>query len=308
MRLGTYKARVSYGELRVGSPPLPADIARFEAVSNQMNIAGANRTTSPDRFHALNPWLLEGIRGAFDRDAHLIVHEWAASDCCAAARWAIQVFEVFPNADFVASDIVLFLVECRNAEGESFIFDARGSPLQYVKPPVVVRLQPPERIVFPVNWLVARYARRKLQSVQPFARLPREWLDGDDPDCADYRDSEFEYSKISLVHPDAAELAKIDRRFSIRAHSVFTPLAEPVDIIRALNIFNPVYFDRQKLSSGIGAAWHSLHPQGVLITGRTTESGEHRVCVLRKTSGGFELIGRLGTVSEIEPLALQFRR
>lgn len=283
-----YKVRVSYGVLRAAGEPSPAEIARFEAVANRINIAGANRTTSGDRFREIDPWLLDILAKRFDRNSELVVHEWAASDCHAAARWAVSLFERFPNANVVASDLVLSLVEYRTPKGESFIFDSEGTPLQYIRPPYAVRLTPPERIFFPVNWLLGKYARLKITAKNHVAELP--------------------HTEISLVHPKALALAKADRRFTIRRHSVFEPLSEPVDVIRALNIFNPVYFDEPKLITGINAAWSSLRDSGVFITGRTTDAGEHRICVLRKTDNDFELLDRYGEAPEIEALALKASR
>ncbi len=73
------------------------------------------------------------------------MEDWAASDCLTSAEWAAELFPLFPHLDFVASDLLLFLWEAKKQRGEErFILEPDGTPLQYVRPPFVVRLSQPE--------------------------------------------------------------------------------------------------------------------------------------------------------------------
>src|ERR1700682_4107581 len=92
----------------------------------------------PDRF------VIELLGRRYDRQSTLEVHDWAASDCLTSAEWAESLFERFPNAHLHASDLTLFLLEVELPDGAAFILERDGEPLQYLRPPFVIRLNPPE--------------------------------------------------------------------------------------------------------------------------------------------------------------------
>jgi len=299
------KDHVSLQLLRTSVPATPREVALFEAIMQQMRLAsGVYRTTFRGRLRDLDRFVIELLGRRYTRQTALEVHDWAASDCLTSAEWAESLFERFPNAHLQASDLTLFLLEVELPDGGAFILERDGEPLQYLRPPFVIRLNPPEPKKFVVNRLLSHQARAKLKWMQTRLSVPADWLDSS---AVALTLPPFHLRKISVVHPDAEALRSRDARFSIERHSVFAALPQPVDIIRSMNIFNKTYFPTERLAEGALAVWRSLKPGGWWITGRTWQEDPpaHHVSVLEKSSGGFQLVQRYGDGSEIESLALE---
>jgi hypothetical protein len=299
------KDHVSLQLLRTSVPATPREVALFEAIMQQMRLAsGVYRTTFRGRLRDLDRFVLELLGRRYARQTTFEVHDWAASDCLTSSEWAESLFEQFPNAYLHASDLTLFLLEVDFPNGAAFILERDGEPLQYLRPPFVIRLNPPEPKSLVVNRLLSHQARAKLASMQARLSIPADWLDSS---SEAFTVAPFQVRRISVVHPDAEALRSRDPRFSIERHSVFAPLPQPVDIIRSMNIFNKTYFSTERLTEGAQAVWRSLKPGGWWIVGRTwrEDPPAHHVSILEKKLGGFQLVERYGDGSEIESLALE---
>jgi hypothetical protein len=214
-------------------------------------------------------------------------------------EWAQSLFADFPNASFTASDLTLFLVELTSPDGTAIILDPEGHPLQAVRPPFVVKLQPPEPWWLPINRFVGKRALARFAARKP--EIPKSWLDSD---AEHLSIPPFEARKLPVIHPEARALAERDRRFSICRHSAFEPLDAPVDVIRTMNIFNRAYFPVERLVQGTRAVASSLRTGGCWIVGRTVDPTRNTVSVLEKTDSGFRVLERINGGSEIEDLAL----
>ena len=298
------KGHVSFQLLRTSVPATPTEVALFEATMQQMRLAsGVYRTTFRGRLRDLDRFVIDLLDRRYDRQAALDVHDWAASDCLTSAEWAEPLFDHFPNARLQASDLTLFLLEVGLPDGAAFILERDGEPLQYLRWPFVIRLNPPEPKSLLVNHLLFRRARAKLAWIQTRLSVPADWLDSS---AVTLTVPPFHLRKISVIHPDAESLRSRDPRFSVERHSVFAALPQPVDVIRSMNIFNLTYFPTERLAEGAQAVWRSLKPGGLWIAGRTWQEDPpaHNVSVLEKTQGGFQLVEHFGDGSEIESLAL----
>ena len=293
--------RISMQFLRTGADPSPLELSVFEDIVRVLPLGNRTyRTTWRGRFAALDPIVNGWLRRRHRRDAALQVCDWAASDCLTSMEWAASLFADFPNASLVASDLMLFLVELADADGTSVILDREGHPLQVVRPPFVVKLQPPESWwLLPVNRLVGMRALARFGARKP--EIPKWWLDCDDETLSI---PPFVARKLPLIHPQARSLAERDRRFSICRHSAFEPLEIPVDVIRTMNIFNRSYFSVERLMEGTRAVASSLRTGGCWIVGRTVDATQNTVSVLEKTDRGFRVLERINGGSEIEDLAL----
>ncbi|MBV9297027.1 MAG: hypothetical protein JO145_15755 [Acidobacteriaceae bacterium] len=273
--------------------------------------SGVYRSTFPRRFRDLDPVVNGVLAQTFPSSLQLLrVEDWAASTCLTSCEWAKTLFLVFPNSKFVASDILLFLVEIENLEsGERFIFEPDGHPLQYVNPPFVIRMQPPEhRAVLLNRFLYLRAVRRWLR-LADLRTVPASW---EDPLSRDpvHRNG-YRMRKLPLIHPEALHLAQNDARFLIRRQSVFDTLDDPCHAIRSMNIFNRAYFSEEQLALGARAVISSLLPGGIWIAGRTIreDPAAHEVTIFRKTDSGIlDIVERVGPGSEIEPVALAVSR
>lgn len=280
---------VSYQLLKEDSIEVFENIVRHLRLSS-----GIFRSTYPQRFADLDPVVNEILRGAF-RKGRLDVHDWAASDCRVSAEWARFLWSEFPDAQVVASDILLGLTEVsRVGTSQSYILEPDGTPLQYVRPPFVVPLQKPIPAYYFVNRRLAAQARASLPDAQKAAQEGghKNWT----------------VQNLSLIHPLARRLAAEDPRFKVRRHSIFERLPTPAHVIRTMNIFNRGYFDEDKLRAGAACVTESLVEGGIWILGRTTEEtrpARNSVSVFQKTGQALTFLQRLNGGSEIEELALR---
>ena len=300
--------RISYRLLLTSIPPSASEIARFEDLMRQIRLpSGIFRTTAPDRFRELDLFLNGVLERSFAPSTSLDVHDWAASDCSTSAAWFQTLRGSFPQARLTASDLSLYLVEARLPGGDSYIFDAAGEALQYVRPPFVIRMSIPEPRFLLGNRLLqaralARLARLREQGLGSVATL--EFGESDE-----LHQPPFVFRKLPMLHPSAEMLRRSSTAFRIERHSVFEPLAQPGDVIRTMNIFNLGYFDPDRLRQGVAGVWRSLRPGGMWIVGRTVQPDPpvHHASLMVRTEQGFALHERHVQKSEIEDLALEFR-
>jgi hypothetical protein len=200
----------------------------------------------------------------------------------------------------------LSLIEIENRlSKESFIAEEGGRPLQYVYPPFVIRMEPPEPWPLVVNRLLFYWARFRWRQTCRRWTLPTWQNDSPDQEmsCENYH-----VRKLPLIHPRAVALSQNDTRFTIRRHSVFNPIETPCHVIRTMNILNRAYFSEQELAAGARNVLNSLQTGGIWIVGRTIQDDPpvHNVSIFRKQySGVFELIQHIGEGSEIDSIALE---
>jgi hypothetical protein len=263
---------------------------------------GVKRTTFRGRFTELDNHVNDLLLARFASDSKLKVHDWAASDCIAAAAWAQRLFEKCPYAELTASDLTLYIVEISLPDGSFLLVEQTGDPLQYIRGPFVIRLNPAEPIGLLINRVLYEFAQRKMATVrkQIMGRIG-ELKTRDGLNIGSLR-----LQKISVIHPNAEYLRSQDRRFSIIRHSALEPLPEPVTAIRTMNLLSRAYFSPDHLSRAVNAAFLSLKPGGLWIVGRTRQEQPpiHDVSILEKGSNGFCLVERFGQGAEIESIAL----
>lgn len=301
--------RIALPLLRTPATANPSQVAVFERLVRHVCLSsGIYRTTFRGRFDALNESVNAALAREFKSTDALRVEDWAASDCLTSAEWAQSLFPLFPSLSLTTSDFMLFLAEVTLPSGEVFIVEPGGALLQYIRPPFVIRLSPPEPSSMVVNSMLAKSARRKWKQLQMHWNPPAAWMNADVSEP--WQQGSFSCRKISLVHPEARALQASDARFKVRQHSVFEASQNgargPAQVIRTMNILNLSYFPHERLKQGVRAVLASLAPGGVWLVGRTFEEKppRHNASLLKKENGGFRVIERWGEGSEIEDLAL----
>ncbi len=286
---------IAYSLLDAGDRPSADQVRAFEDISFSMRTSnGTFRTTFRDRFREVDGAALRWMLKLFAPEAEIRVEDRAVSHGLTSKEWAERVFQAFPNAWFEASDVLLELYEISRG-GVAYILEPSGRAIQYVKPPFVVSLvdqAEPRR--YPVNWLVARRAKRRFEEL----KLGTEWM------AAAERQG-WQARKIPFVHPEARELARRNSRFEMRVRSVFDITAEGSDVIRTMNILNSSYFSEQKLVEGVDAIFKSVRLGGLWIAGRTLEEDlSNHVSLLLRGDRAWEVVERIGQGWELERLAL----
>jgi hypothetical protein len=266
--------------------------------------SGVFRTTAPGRFRELDEFLNGVLAQVFSPADALDVHDWAASDASASAAWFHTLRRTFPDVRLTASDLSLYLVEVRSSSGDSYIFDATGDVLQYVRPPFVIRMSIPEPRFLFANRFLRKRALDRLAKLKLPSLATLNFADGDEIHKPPYT-----FCKIPLIHPAAESLRRSNPAFRVERHSVFEALAAPCDVIRTMNIFNAGYFDGDRLQEGARSVWRSLKRGGIWIVGRTVEAEPpvHNASVLVRGERGFSLRERHVEKSEMENLALALR-
>jgi hypothetical protein len=287
-------ARVAYGLLDVGESPTEEEIRAFEDISFTMRgPQGTFRTTFRHRFVDVDAAAMKWMKRSYAAACEVEIQDRAVSNGLTSWEWAEQVFREYSRAKFEASDTLVELIELSRGR-EAYILEPGGSPIQYVRPPFAVPLAHSEAKRYPVNRLVALWARRR------FARLR---LGGNWMETAPKRG--WQVRRISCIHPLARELGRRNARFKFRLRDVFDQSEGRCDVLRTMNIFNRGYFRAEELARGADAAFHSLRPGGIWIVGRTLEDDfSNHASFLRRSESGWGLLDRIGTGWEMESAAL----
>ncbi len=301
-------AHVAYNHLSVGEQPSPEQIGIFEDVSFTLRTSnGTFRTTFRNRFEDVDRVAVRLIGESYSRASSFKVQDRAVSHGLTSKEFAERVFEHFPNAAFEASDLVLGLVEV-TVDGEVFIAERNGTPLQYIKAPFVVPLYHQDAKRYPWNRWVARRARRRFDNLN----LPPGWnaTQSTDPQhVPSQHGQDVQVRYIPFIHPEAVALTRTNPNFRFCERSVFDAAAGSCGVLRTMNIFNRDYFSERQLTEGASAAFQSLQPGGLWIVGRTLEDQiTNHATFFRRGEQSFEVLERIGKGSEIEPLALRVNR
>ena len=303
--------RFAYTLLETSLPPKPAEIVVFERIMQEMRLtSGVYRTTARNRFANLDEWAQPILERRLGGQAAVRVEDWAASACVTSLEWHQRLAVGFPRLRLTASDLNLHLLALEVPGDGTYVLETGGGLLQYIRPPFVIRMEPPEPRLLAVNRILGERARRRLERIWRELGVRPDNQPGllTLPDGADEkRMGSMRLVRLPLVHPEALALASASpESFAIRTHSVFTAAPAPVDLVRTMNILNRSYFDEARLQEGARSVWRSLYAGGLWIVGRTVreQPPEHRASVFEKTAEGFRLVERFGGPSEIEDLAL----
>lgn len=303
------RSRVSLNLLEKSAHASSSEL--FERLMPHVQLSnGVFRTTFRQRFRTLDPVVNRVLTDSFASTEALAVEDWAASACLTSAEWAETLLPLFPRLRFVASDLLLYLIAFKDVQsGVIYVAEPDGKLLQCIRPPFVVRIEPPEPWLMPLNRLQYLRARAEWQKTRDLWPLPEVWLNNsrwEEP----LEWGGYLIRKLPLIHPEALALARRRRgeaRFSIRRQSIFERAAEPVHVIRSMNILNKNYFPEAQLMQGIRAVVDSLRDGGVWVLGRTTREDPpvHDTTLFRKQSSGrLEIVEQTGAGSEICSLVL----
>ncbi len=286
-------AHAAYSLLDVGDDPSEEQTRAFEDISFTLRTSnGTFRTTFRQRFRDVDAAALRWMEKFYAADSPIEIQDRAVSHGLTSLEWAEQVFQKFPQARFEASDILVELIEL-SRDGEAYIVETGGWPLQYVHAPFAVSLAHPEPRRYPVNRLVALRARKRFAKLD----LGKNWMET-------AQERGWRIRRISCVHPLARQLSRRNENFQFRLKDVFDQSGN-CDVLRTMNIFSRFYFLPKDLARGAGAVFHSLRPGGIWVAGRTWEHDfSNHVSLLRRSERGWEVLERIGNGWELESAAL----
>jgi hypothetical protein len=287
-------SQVAYNLLKVGENPSAEDIRVFEDISVTLRTSnGTFRTTFRNRFEDVDVVCLRLMSQHFGPESPIRVEDRAVSHGLTSCEWAKRLLPVFPAATFEASDLVLQLLEL-SVDGETFVTELDGTPLQYIRPPFVVSVLHAESWRNPVRRLIAAHGKKRFSRLN----LPEGWAQRP-------QGSGYQVVSIPYVHPEAAALARADSRFRFCRRSVFERTDLACHVIRTMNIFNRSYFSAERLADGYRAIFDSLQPGGIWIVGRTLEEDlSNHATFFRRREHDWKVLDRVGDGWEMEEMAL----
>jgi hypothetical protein len=109
------------------------------------------------------------------------------------------------------------------------------------------------------------------------------------------------YESVRLVSPRLLGRRDVE----VFEEDLMNPSAQREwDVIRAANILNIAYFPIETLRTMIERMTSTLAVQGILAVCRTDITGTNNATVFRLGNAGYEVVGRIGSGSEIEDLVL----
>jgi len=301
-----FRIGIAYNLLNSSGPSCSEDVKAFERTTRAIKLSsGVHRTTYRARFSDLDVVTHRIMQTVFAPNQKLRVHDWAASAGLLSVEWASHIWADFPSAVLIASDYFLFLLEAQNSAGETFILEPDGTAIQYINPPFVVSLVGKERSLFLLNRLAIAWARRSVEDLKE-AAVQVEW-DGI-PDPRTHLRGKWRFRQINLIHPEARRLAQENQYFQMIRHDAFCKLAQPCEVLRVMNLYNPRIWGNEKATSGVKAAVDSVVDGGLLILGRTVEdkpAPKNNASIFRKRGDRVNLIERLNAGFEMERATLE---
>lgn len=252
---------------------------------------GTYKRTQRHRFDAFDADLASLVATRRPTDRPYAIHDLAVSDGGTAIDF-LERLDAIDGLDlrYVASDLAPDVIAIR-ADGSrlTVVVDPETQqPLQVIWPPFVFNVTKPESaLLYPLNRLVLQLLLRT--AVPALRRRSR----ADDP--------AVRRTRIRLLAPDVLDRLDRDPRFTFERHDVLEPLTGPLDLVRAMNILNPSYFDDGQLTVAIAHIHAALRPGGLFATGSNQDAGSTvDGAIYERTPTGFRTLRRSGGGSPVD--------
>ena len=243
-----------------------------ERILYRFKIKNVYKRTYVNRFDKFDDWLSDKIHTHLGASAKPRVHELAASD----GRASVNLYNVLTskyndNFNLTLSDIIPY-VNCLKFPGKKYyaVTDDQDNILEITKPPYVWNMGRPESRIYFINNLMKRVCRRKISKLIAGGNIT-------------------ERTKIWLISKDMHDIISKAKNIRIRRYDVLSPSEESYDVIRAMNILRPSYFNPEQLRIILQHIYDALNDKGLLIVG--SNKGKIKdvdAVVFVKTADGFE--------------------
>jgi len=242
---------------RLGQPAARA--ALFERI---VDARGAFKRTYRDRFADFDALLVEAWRAAPPASGSAVhVLDVAVSDGVTTLP-LIEAVDRLTDGNFVftATDLDGRYVKLwrKDRPEQRVIVTEAGQIVQIIRPPFLFTHRE-SRHLFPLNRLLRPAAERFAST------LIADWQRGDNGvGCAE----------ILLLSPELRQRMGTDARISFRAWDIFEPWpGETAHCVRAMNVLNPVYFDRAQLARAVRHLFEAVADGGLLAMGSNEDAG-----------------------------------
>jgi hypothetical protein len=262
---------------------------------------GTYKTTYHRRLNDLNDLALQHLPA----NRPLNVMDVAVSSGVSTAEWIMQLRAAGVEHRMVAGDLVVraFLIEVSkffrvlvDRHGRLLQVDVNGSGI-CLPPALHVHTNPRRLLALLTNlpMLLAGYAIAAAAAAAVRSSSNRSG-----------KTFGMKYRPLELVSSALSSLPDVQ---IIEDNILADTSTDTVDVLRAANILNKVYFDRETLGRMVANLQRRLRPGGLMIVCRTdyggTNNGTNNASLFRlNTDGKFEVVARLNAGSEIEDIVL----
>ncbi len=245
---------------------------------------GAYKRTYAKRFEKFDAEVLAVLSEEFSSSTPLSLHDVGVSDGRTSVDLFSKLSTVYTGIDFTASDYNPFVEIIEKGKLKVTIKDS-GEILEILYPPFVfVKNNYLYILLYPLNFLIRKILERFM--VQPLMR--------------EYQNKKIKSKKLFLFAPAATKLESLNKNFHLKQHDILNNFTKKYDVIRAMNVLNPSYFQEKDFLKILRNIHNALNPDGIFITGsnqnaNTTVNGG----VYKKTPDSFEPLWESGQGSPI---------
>ncbi|MEE9393204.1 MAG: hypothetical protein V3W41_11930 [Planctomycetota bacterium] len=262
------------------------DEALLARIYNQL-VVGEKiyKTTRRGRFKDLDARLADEVAQRMPHVRPVRIHDVGASSGVTSLELQL-LFDGRHPVEVHATDFYDRLVAVKpRASVWTVVFDVDGEALQFVSGSFVLSAQEGESRKLPINRALAARAKQRVLLRAQALRDAVQHQNGEGVVQLD----DGEVRVIRLVHPDVADLLNSHSGFTFGRHDVFEPTPTTYDVVRAVNVLNPGYFDDDRVRSASLAVAKSLRSEGLFLVGRTIdeEQRQNRATLFLKTEDRF---------------------
>ncbi|MDJ0788659.1 MAG: class I SAM-dependent methyltransferase [Myxococcota bacterium] len=279
---------------RVAASDRPDRDALLERILVRFPTRNASlKRTQSRRFEEFDAAVADLVRERCHPGRTWQVHDAAVSD----GRTAVDFFALLDGIEgctfqTLASDYApdVEIVADRRSRLEVARDPVTGTLLQVIWPPFVFNVQQAESpVLYPLNHLIRGWLLR--------SRVP------DLLERAERGEDTGPWEHVWLLHPRCAELRERDPRFDFARRDLLAPSEDRYDLVRAMNVLNPSYFDEGQLGQAVANVAATLREGGLFVTGSNADAGSTvDGAVYERTADGFVRCFASGQGSPVDAL------
>ncbi len=238
-----------------------------ETILERFNLANSSyRRTYTYRFENFDKEIIDICQNYLPFQKNYKIHDAAISDGKIACEFFDRLQDSLnSNITFLGSDNdlnVLIYSSIKNKH-HKIITDERGNILQFVLPPFVLNASSPKKtkwyklkhtILYFINYLLLKLLKNK--KVKQFL-LPV---------------TKNDYKTLKLLANKTLKYEKGYDNFSLMCYNLLKVAPEKFDLVRAMNVINPSYFNRTDVTKIAKNLKDSLKENGLLVIGSNKEA------------------------------------
>ena len=267
---------------------------------------GTSRETHRVRFKILDPLIRDILSTRFPKQHRLVVTDGGVSTGSTSVELYRTLSDVFPDLDFVATDLSLSAVVVKSRRWPwAVAFDAGGCELQIISGPLVLPGRGGISIAYPLNRMARRIARatvvRRARSVLQRVRVHT-------PEAlSEATAAGYDIIVVPLLSADCLRLTQTTASFRCEVDDLFQPARRPAHLVRVMNVLTRKYFDDRRLARAFRATLQNVLPGGLFVSGRSpsVDPRDLRATIFARDADRLTIMSKLNGGSEEEDLILE---